>query len=374
MLEFLSIDKLVLLSTACLSLIILLFYYFYFFTGFSKIEKESSSLSSGPVSVIIAARNEKNNLEKFLPEILNQEYPNFEVVLVNDGSHDGTKDFLKTLAENEPRLKVVTLEIDERFQRGKKFALTMGIKAASNECLLFTDADCYPTSPNWINAMASSFQDKSIVLGYGPLTVKNNMLGSIINYETFHTALQYIGYANRGKTYMGVGRNLAYTKTLFFDNKGFASHQHIMSGDDDLFIQEVATKDNVSICIDSQSYMTSQASTSIGDWIKQKIRHLSTGKEYKTSNKGLLGLYSIAQLIWYISLVLFTILFSHCWYISLGLAVFKWLLQWIVMYRPALLLNSKKVAYILPYYDILYTLFLFFFGITKLFVKPKTWS
>ena len=208
------------LITLCFSiscLLVLLFYYFYFFTQL-KITVEPKS-EHRPISVIIAARNEKKNLEQYLELLLNQDYPEYEIVLINDGSHDGTKAYLKELDEKYPKLKIVTLELDERFKKGKKFALTMGIKASQYEHLLFTDADCWPTSKNWISKMSLSFQDKDIVLGVAPLKVQKSILGSVIKYETFHTALQYITYANRGFAYMGVGRNLAYTKTLFFENK-----------------------------------------------------------------------------------------------------------------------------------------------------------
>ncbi|MGB0851270.1 MAG: glycosyltransferase, partial [Bacteroidia bacterium] len=282
--------------------LLLIVYYLYFFTGFKKLGA-SSTKPMGPVSVVIAARNERENLSKNLPAILKQKYDyDFEVVVVNDGSFDGSKDFLENLAKEHANLKVVTLEIDERFQKGKKFALTIGIKAATHEHLLLTDADCMPSSDLWIQSMSSTFEDKQIVLGYAPLKVRMTPLGSLISYETFHTAIQYFGYARRQKTYMGVGRNLAYTKELFFGNKGFATHQHIMSGDDDLFIQEVASKTNVAINVDRDAFTFSPAPKGVSKWIKQKVRHLSTSKEYKTSIKLLLGFYSFLQLLTYLCL------------------------------------------------------------------------
>ncbi len=372
MLINLSSSAMVLLSIGGSALLLLFLYYFYFFTGLKN--KNTPAVSTQPVSVIIAARNEKQNLQKNLPAFLNQEYTNYEIVVINDGSWDGTKDLLKELIQEYANLKVVTVELDEKFQRGKKFALTMGIKAASYEYLLFADADCTPNSNKWIATMASYLQDKDIVLGNSPLVVENTLLGSTVNYETFHTAIQFLGYANKGLPYMGVGRNLGYTKALFFKNKGFASHQHVMSGDDDLFVQEVAHKNNTAICLHSDGFTKSEGPSSFKSWIKQKTRHLSTGKLYTGRFKFLLGLYSVLQLLVFIVAVLLIILYPAMWYLGSSLLLLKWLVQWVVMYGPSKRLGYTKVGYALPYYDTLYTLFLLFFGFAKPFLKPKTWN
>lgn len=365
---------LTLLSVGTIALLVLCVYYIYFFTGIKP--KNNISSNDIPVSVIIAARNEKYNLERNLPSILNQDYRNFEVVVINDGSWDGTKELLKEFAASSAKLKIVTLELDEKFHRGKKFALTMGIKAAANEHLLFADADCTPCSDQWISSMVSPMKNNEVqvVLGNSPLMVKNNVLGSMVNYETFHTAIQYLGYANRGLPYMGVGRNLAYKKSLFFENKGFATHQHILSGDDDLFVQEVANGKNTAIALNPASFTLSPGPSSVSAWLKQKTRHLSTGKLYSGKYKMLLGTYSVFQLLIYICAVVYMFLYPSMWYVGIGLLALKWIVQWIVIYRPSQRLGYSKVGYALPYYDILYTLFLLFFGLAKPFLKPKTWN
>jgi poly-beta-1,6-N-acetyl-D-glucosamine synthase len=367
-----EITPFIMLCFSVICLLVLLFYYFYFFTQLNVSAEPTSELR--PISVIVAARNEKKNLEHYLELLLTQDYPEYEVVVINDGSHDGSKLFLKELEEKYVKLKIVTLELDERFQKGKKFALTMGIKASKYEYLLFTDADCWPTSKNWISKMNLSFQDKDMVLGVAPLEVQKSILGSVIKYETFHTALQYLTYANRGFAYMGVGRNLAYTKTLFFKNKGFASHQHILSGDDDLFVQENVTLTNLAICIDQDSFMYSKAPITFRKWLTQKKRHFSTNKAYKGKFIRLLGLYSFAQLGLYISLVACVITMPNTWFIPLGIIVLKWIVQWAIMLKPTKVLNADSIRWGLPYYDILYTVFLFFFAIIKPFIRQPKWS
>lgn len=370
----LDLGYLIILGLAALCGIILMCYYLVYFTNFSKLLKPGGKASTIPISVIVAARNELENLEVNIPLILKQEYPTFELVIINDGSFDGTKDFLKQLALANKNVKIVTLELDERFKKGKKFALTLGIKAASYEHLLLTDADCKPVSDQWIKSMASNFEEKKIVLGYSPTIAKNSILGSIIKYETFHTALQYIGYAKKGTPYMGVGRNLAYTKSTFFTNKGFASHQHIMSGDDDLFVQEVANGKNTNVNISAESFTSSAAAASWSKWVHQKRRHLSTASAYKGKFKQLLGIYSLAQVMLYVSVLLFCIIAPQYWYWSVGILLLKWLIQWLVIWKPSQLLDAKKVGYALPYYDILYTFFLVLFGFLNLFKRSESWK
>lgn len=370
-----SSPLIIILSILGVSVLVLVVYYVYFFNCLKKISLPLDNPSDlPPVSVIISARNEEKNLEQFLPLILEQDYPNFEVIVINDWSFDGTNDLIESLSQKYKNLKLVKIEVDERFKRGKKFALTMGIKAATYDQLLFTDADCYPKSTKWISSMMQARAEKTIILGNAPLTTSKGILGALIKYETFHTAIQFLTYAFRDKSYMGVGRNLSYTKTLFFENKGFATHQHILSGDDDLFIQETANKDNVAVCINPDSFMYSAGPSNLRAWKRQKIRHLSTSPLYQGRYKRLLGFYSLAQIVFFLTSIIGLVLFFDHWYFFVTLIVLKWGFQWIVMYKPSKLLDAKSVGYFLPVFDILYSVYLLVFGVLKLFIKPKTWS
>lgn len=369
---FLHTTQFIVFLIVALSTLVLALYYLTLF----KVNKPiliKTNFKEG-ISVIVAAKNERENLTQNLTYLLNQDYINFEIIVVNDGSFDGTKKLLDDMALVHKKLKVVHLELKEQYQKGKKFAITMGIKAANNEHLLFTDADCKPNSTQWIQHMANLFNENDIILGIAPLNTKSNLLGSMISYETFHTAIQYLGYSLRDKTYMGVGRNLGYTKTLFFENKGFASHQHIMSGDDDLFIQEAAKNKKVGICFTEESLMYSDPPPSFVKWIKQKARHLSTSNEYRFVYKLILGFYSFSQILWFLSILSFLVLYPNFWYLIVGFVIVKWLIQWIIFGKFAIKINAKKIAYALPFYDILFSLYLILFGIIKPFIKPKTWN
>ena len=236
----------VLLAAFLLCFLIQMFYYLGIFSRIFNIRYTDSILQQEPVSVVICARNEAENLEKYIPLICEQEYSNFEVIVVNDCSEDETEDVLKRLSNKYSNLRFTFIKEDERFSHGKKLALTVGIKSAKNEWLLLTDADCHPTSNQWISTMSEHFiENNSIVLGYGGFDAEKGFLNKFFRFDVVFIALQYLSYAVIGKPYMGVGRNLAYRKSLFFANKGFASHARLNSGDDDLFINEVATSKNI---------------------------------------------------------------------------------------------------------------------------------
>lgn len=240
-----------------------------------------------PVSVVISARNEAENLEKFLPSILEQDYPGFQVVVVNDGSEDDTDLILARFKAKYNNLYYTTIPPDKKFYHGKKLPLSLGIKAAKHEYLIMTDADCQPASSEWLKNMAAAFTvpGKELVLGIGNYKKGRGLNNLWLRYDTFTIAIQYLGFALSGKPYMGTGRNLAYTKTLFNKTKGFKNHIYIASGDDDLFVQEAATKSNTAVCLNPKAHTLSVPPPSFKKWKEQKQRHLSTSPHYSISTK-----------------------------------------------------------------------------------------
>ena len=256
------------------------------------------------VSVVICGKNEAQNLRNFLPHVLEQDYPEFEVVVVNDSSTDESEEVLMELTVKYKRLRFTSIPADERHKRGKKLALTIGLKAANHAHVVLTDADCYPVSELWLQRMASNFSDThKIVLGYGGYERKKGLLNTIIRYETTFTALQYLGYAIRGLPYMGVGRNLAYEKSLFFENKGFAGHYHVLSGDDDLFVNQNATGANCVVEFSPESHTRSKPEVDFRSWIQQKKRHVSAGTYYSKASRFRLATEWFSRIILYASLI-----------------------------------------------------------------------
>ena len=358
------------IALSALSIIVVFTIYF-----FSKLTffKSKTIVFNKPISIIICAKNELENLRSHLPKILEQNYPEFEVILVNDQSNDGSDIFLKGLAKEYKSLVVVTIEQHINKHIGKKFALTLGIKTAKYEYLLLTDADCFPNSKNWAQLMCNNFNTADIVLGYGGYQKKKGWINKIIRFDTFNVAQQYLSYALAGCTYMGVGRNMAYKKSLFFDNKGFANHIHIPSGDDDLFIQEIATKNNVTIEINTQSHTSSEVIENWKEWSYQKRRHLTTAPLYKTKFKVLLALYPYAQFLFWSVIIILFILKAPIVMPATLLGV-KLLTSYLVNYKSMKQLNAMDLYWIHPIYELMHLFIQGIFVLLNLVNKPKKWS
>jgi biofilm PGA synthesis N-glycosyltransferase PgaC len=278
--------------------------YFFVFLRLPLYKKEKKEAAFPGVTVLICAKNEEKNLEQFLPGILSQDYPEFEVVVVDDRSTDDTEELLMQMAAQNKQLRYTSIPVTDKLRRGKKLAVTVGLKAAAYDLVVLTDADCYPVSDQWLKRMASNFTgDVKIVLGYGGYESRKGLLNKFIRYETTFTAIQYLSYAIKGKPYMGVGRNLAYEKSLFFDNKGFAGHYHLISGDDDLFVNQNATRRNCAVEFSHESHTRSIPETSFRGWIKQKKRHLSAGGHYRTGSRIRLASEWISRVVLYLSFI-----------------------------------------------------------------------
>jgi poly-beta-1,6-N-acetyl-D-glucosamine synthase len=297
----------------CSAAALQLFYYLWFYMAPFFPESPDKKEYPGPVSVIICARNEAENLRQFLPSVLEQDYPSFEVIVVNDCSEDGTDDVLGEMLLKYPHLRVSSITRDPKFTHSKKFAQFIGIRAAENELLLFTDADCRTDSPEWIKMMVSGFSEEiDFVLGYGGYIREKGLMNSYIRYDTLFIALQYLGMAVKGIPYMGVGRNLAWRKPVFFRNKGFGAHNHIASGDDDLFVNANATPENTRVEFRIGSHTRSVAAVTAAAWVKQKQRHLTTAGYYKARDKFLLMLEPLSRVLFY-SLFIFLLSQLYLW-------------------------------------------------------------
>lgn len=333
----------ILLSGFSLVAFLQLFYYLFYFQRLAFFKQRSRDKSQEhPVSVIICARDEAGNLAANLPGSLVQTYHStHEVIVVNHHSQDDTRYLLDEFKKTFKDLHIVNLEYEAIGIPGKKYPLSMGIKEAKYEVVLLTDADCVPASELWIQKMQEGYENGiQIVLGYSPYRVKPGFLNKIIRFETFHSALQYLSFALAGSPYMGVGRNLSYKKELFFRNKGFSNINHLPGGDDDLFINMVATSDNTSIVIDPDAFTLSEPKKTFAEWMNQKTRHYSTGKFYKSGHKLLLAVYSISHFLFY---PLFICALMIQWKFALILFGMRFIIQAIVFFRVMKKLNEKDL-------------------------------
>ncbi|AXY77587.1 glycosyltransferase [Paraflavitalea soli] len=334
----------VLFYVFCVVALIQLLYYWIIFQRLAWYRpSEKIQSQQHPVSVIICARDEAANLARNLPGVLVQTYPTtHEVIVVNHNSQDETRYLLEEFKKTFKNLHIVNLEQEAKGIPGKKYPLSIGIKEAHHEIILLTDADCVPATENWIQKMQDAYgEGTAVVLGYGAYHKLPGLLNKLIRFETFHAALQYLSFALAGMPYMGVGRNLSYKKGLFFANKGFSSINHVLSGDDDLFINRVANKGNTGIMIDQDAITLSTPKKTFGDWWRQKNRHFTTGKFYKPTHRFLLGLYSLTHFLFYPLLILSAIFFD--WRISLGIFLVRSITQAIIYHKAMNKLNEKDL-------------------------------
>jgi glycosyltransferase involved in cell wall biosynthesis len=352
----------------CAIIVIQVFYYGYFFLRLANFKPSlKANTVEHPVSVVICARDEAHNLVKNLPGVLVQNYKTtHEVVLVNDNSSDESKYVIDEFKRSFKNLNMVELTQEAIMITGKKFPLSMGIKSAKYEIVLLTDADCVPASEHWIQKMQDTYTDDvEIVLGYGAYHKQPGLLNKLIRFETFHTAIQYLSYAIAGTPYMGVGRNLSYKKNVFLRNKGFSSINQIPSGDDDLFINQVANSSNTAISIDPDTFTLSDSKKTWSEWLSQKYRHYTTSTYYQPKHKILLGLYSLSLFLLYPLLAISLIFFN--WQIALAIFGVRFILQAFVYFKTMKKLNESDLF---PWF-LLLDIWMFFYFI---FTAPAIWK
>ena len=355
--------------------LIQLYYYLFFFSRLAFHQSMPRSVSqTHPVSVIICSRDEADNLVKNLPGVLVQQYQTtHEVIVVNDNSFDESKYILEEYQKSFRQLQLIELKQEARFIPGKKFPLSIGIKTAKYEIVLLTDADCVPASEFWIEKMQEGFSNGTeIVLGYGALHKKKTFFNKLVRWETLHTALQYLSYAKAGLTYMGVGRNLSYKKSVFFRHKGFSAHNNVPGGDDDLFINKAATKDNIAIVIDKEAFTLSEPASTWKQWTKQKKRHYTTSRFYKPVHKLLLGMYAVSHFLFYPLLVVSMV--SYSWEQALVVFGIRFFVQGFIIFKVTEILDEKDLF---PWYLLLDVWMFFYYLIfsAAIFKRPaKSWK
>lgn len=329
------------------------------------------------VSVIVCAHNEYTNLEDYLTILLSQDYPCFEVIVVDDGSEDETDLLLERMSRQHPNLYHTFVPKGARVLSSKKLALTIGIKAAHHENILLTDADCRPESKYWIREMAGGFANEKteVVLGFSPYFEKKGLLNRLISYETLFYGLQYMGMARAGKPYMGVGRNLAYKRSTFFSTGGFKGLLSNRAGDDDLFVNRVATKNNTAVVCNRDSLVWSIAKDNWHEWIHQKRRHLSVSPQYRANTKLRLVLEPLSRGLFYASILASAISGDIVLALfGLGAFVLRLLLQLLIINLAAHRLGMRKYALGIIAYDIILPLLTLYILVSQPFQKkPLYW-
>ena len=353
------------------------FYLRYLRLGGKVTSQTDSDVQLPAVSVIVCAHNEYDNLQDYLSILLEQDYPCYEVIVVDDGSEDGSDLLLERWSRQYGNLYHTFVPRGARVLSNKKLALTIGIKAAHYDYLLLTDADCRPESKHWIREMMKGFSNEQteLVLGFSPYFEKKGLLNHIIGYDTLFNGLQYMGMARAGKPYMGVGRNLAYKRETFFSVGGFKGLLGNRAGDDDLFVNRIANAANTVVVNTPNSIVWSVPKTTWREWFHQKRRHLSVSPQYRTRSKIQVTLEPLSRGIFYSSLLISAIV-GNIELISIALALFlvRLLVSLIIINVSARRLNMRGYSLGLIAYDIILPLITLYMMLTQpLQKKPLYW-
>jgi glycosyltransferase involved in cell wall biosynthesis len=328
-----------------------------FLTVLTRRRDPRQNSNQEPVSVIVCAHDEEQNLRELVPLLLQQKYPQYEVIVVNDRSNDGTFDFLLEESKKDQRLRMVHVERTPSHVNGKKYSLTLGIKAAQHDRILLTDADCRPQSDRWIASMSTEVTDKTL----------------FIRFESLLTALQYMAFGLLKSPYMGVGRNLSYRKSFFLSEKGFNQFMNVTGGDDDLFVNQHAKSDNTAIALHTDSIVYSVPEKTWASFFRQKLRHLSVGKLYRFKHRFWLGLFMITWvMVWLLGIPLSIL--AQPYYLFVGLLVFRVILLFFAFQSVSSKLGQKFEWWTIPFLDFVFSIYYLTTGLFTLGAKNVRWK
>ncbi len=355
------------------AIVVLLFFHLVMFARLAFGNLEVEPVRDLPISVVICARSEARTLESLIPLVMQQDHKEFEVVVVNDRSEDDTWEVLQWMKPLYPRLRPVNIQADEKFNYGKKLALGVGVRAAKYPHVLLTDTDCVPAGNDWISTMAAGFNNgKQIVVGHSPYAYQPGLANILERYDGTMKTLQYMSFAMAGFPYMGVGRNLGYTGELFFRAKGAKRHGHLMSGDDDLFINEVARANNTAVVADPRAVMATRPTLDLGIWLRRKRRHYTTASHYRFGHQVLLILLPLARTLFWMALLWFVI--TGQWReLLVGLSVELFVMLPITMVAMRRLQAGLLAWFAIPMEWLFLILDPLLYASTVL-VKPKRWK
>lgn len=344
--------ELVLAGTVAVLSIIQLLYYL---VAYSRPLKESKRGNTGetgarpPVSVIVYAKNESENLRRHLPSLLAQDYPEYEVVVVNDGSTDESDEVLKKLKNDHRHLYHTYIPEDVKYLSRRKLALTVGIKAARHDILLFTEANCEPAGKDWISAMARSYTEgTSIVLGFCAYGNHKGFFHKLVAYDNLLDGLQYMASALAHHPYAGNGRNLSYRKGLFFAHKGYYKSLYLHAGDDDLFINESANNKNTRVEYSAASITEMAKIERFSMWKEMKASRAATRRHYEGGAPAFYRLESMSAFLFLPAVIAATvagIYGNRLLSVLAGLLyISSFSVKAAVLHKSALLLQQKPVT------------------------------
>lgn len=336
--------------------LIQLFYYLGVFSSFSFSKETENNPKRIPVSVIVYARNQAEEIKQLLPNLVNQNYHDYELVLVDNASTDETLDVYKEYAQMFSNIRLVRVENIETFWNNKKYAQTLGIKAAKHEYLLFIDAEKNIDNEFWIMSMASNFTlNKTIVIGSSMYIKTKGFLSKISRYDLVFSQLHSFSWTNFGSPFSYFSRNLAYKKEEFYKVNGFITHMNNPLGEREFFINEASKSKNTTFSYSKNSVIYLQPLAKFSEWFKQKKDDDILLSELKFGAKFKIRLFNTSQFLFFIIAIALLILQIE-WLITTIIIILRYLICWIIIGKTTKKFNQKDLIWMFPFLELFKTL------------------
>lgn len=321
-------------------------------------KKEKPATDTPPLSIILVAKDAVSDLQKNLPAILEQDYPEFEVIVIYDqSSDDGCEDALKLLQDQYPHLHHSFIPDSARYISHKKLGITMGIKASRHEWLVFTEPNCRPSSNQWLRKMARNFTNGTdIVLGYSNYEKTKGWFNQKVTFDTLLHSMRYLGQAISGYPYTGCGRNMAYRKSIYYEQKGFSSHLNFQRGEDDLFVNQAANRKNTRVEACPESIVRITAPHYKKNWYEDKLNYTMTSRLYKGLSRYIMGFETCTRLLFLVTVIACIVygILTQAWFVA-GIGGLLWMLrfimQLIVFRKTSIALGERKFYTTLLLFD-----------------------
>lgn len=336
--------------------------------------RQKVSREHPPVSVVVVVENDLFFVQDTLPRLLKQDYGEYEIVAVDYGSEPEVVEALEVFAAH-PRLKTTRIHRDAKYKRRRKLALSVGIKAASYPNILFTEAAARPVSAKWLSLMAKGFTAGSVVIGYAGIEARRGLVGKLIRCSRLMLSVRYLAAAIRRRAYRGLGANLGFTSTLYFAHKGY-DHQRLNTGDDDLFIQRVARRDNTAVILGPKATVREAFHGGLGAWWNERRYATHTYRHYPRGVRaGIFTELFTRALFFAAAAVCISGMVAPVWIGAAAAVVLRWAAVEFAMIRICLRLGEKGLYFMVIIYDLIAPPAEFFLSLSRK-IRPSegVWS
>lgn len=367
------------LLVAFLAVVLLqLVYYFYILGSFSFAKnKKKQPVASSKISVLCCFKNNLEDAKKLIPLLLNQKNVAFELVLIDNNStdDDASINYFEQIEKENANVKLVKVENNEAFWGNKKYALTLGIKAASHEKIAFIEPNYEPASENWLTLLNNTITpEKQIVLGYTAIKKKkNNLKNKIIRFENLLYHMQMFGYVQRKKPTFASNTNLAYTKKTYFDNQGFMNHMKIRLGEADLFVNEAGTKTNTTYTIDAEARVIRKNYKKYSTWLNEIRRRNYTTRFYSKFEQLILNVFLLNKILFYTLLTVLLILQTNLILVG-SAALLSVLVSGVTIGYATNKLKEKDLLYWFPFLEIIIVFISLKIKFKNAFIQQDYWK